>query len=73
MKVSDYIAKFFEINNINKIFSITGGFAMFMNDSFGKNNFFDIYYQHHEQACAYSAVGYSKTTNKPSIVCTTAG
>ncbi len=73
MKVSDYIATFFEKNNINKLFSITGGFAMFLNDSFGKNKYFDIYYQHHEQACAYSAVGYSKSTNKPSIVCTTAG
>jgi acetolactate synthase-1/2/3 large subunit len=73
MKVSDYIAKFFEINDINKIFSITGGFSMFMNDSFGRNKSFDIYYQHHEQACAYSAVGYSRITNKPSIVCTTAG
>lgn len=73
MKVSDYIAKFFEINNINKIFSITGGFSMFINDSFQKNKSFDIYYQHHEQACGYSAIGYSKTINKPSIVCTTAG
>ena len=73
MKVSDYITKFFEINDISKIFTITGGFAMFLNDSFGKNKKFDIYYQHHEQACAYSAVGYSKITNIPSIVCTTAG
>lgn len=73
MKVSNYIAKFFEINDINKIFTITGGFAMFLNDSFGKNKFFEIYYQHHEQACGYSAVGYSKTTNIPSVVCTTAG
>ena len=46
---------------------------MFLNDSFGKNKSFDIYYQHHEQACGYSALGYSKTTNNPSIVCTTAG
>jgi len=73
MRVSEYIANFFEKNNINKIFTITGGFAMFLNDSFGKNKSFDIYYQHHEQACAYSAIGYSKVTNNPSIVCTTAG
>ena len=46
---------------------------MFLNDSFGKNKYFDIYYQHHEQACGYSAVGYSRTTNNPSVVCTTAG
>ena len=46
---------------------------MHLNDSFGKNPGFDIYYQHHEQACAYSATGFTKTNAKPSIVCTTAG
>ena len=73
VKVSDYISDFFIKNDINTIFSITGGFAMHLNDSFGKNPKYDIYYQHHEQACGYSAVGYSKTINKPSIVCITAG
>lgn len=73
MRVSDYIIKFFEVNDINNIFTITGGFAMFLNDSFGNNKSFNICYQHHEQACGYSAVGYSRITNNPSIVCTTAG
>jgi acetolactate synthase I/II/III large subunit len=73
IKVSDYIANFLLKNNINTLFTITGGFAMHLNDSFGKNKDFNIYYQHHEQACGYSAVGYSKTNSKPSIVCTTAG
>jgi len=73
IKVSDYIVNFLSKNNINTLFTITGGFAMHLNDSFGKNKEFDIYYQHHEQACGYSAVGYSKTNSKPSIVCTTAG
>jgi acetolactate synthase-1/2/3 large subunit len=73
VKVSDYIVKFLEKNNINTLFSITGGFSMHLNDSFGNNKNFDIYYQHHEQACGYSAVGYSKTNSKISVVCTTAG
>jgi len=73
VKVSDYIINFLEKNNINTVFSITGGFAMHLNDSFGKNKNFNIYYQHHEQACGYSAVGYSKTNNKICVVCTTAG
>jgi acetolactate synthase-1/2/3 large subunit len=73
IKVSDYISNFFIKNNINTIFSITGGFAMHLNDSFGKNINYNIYYQHHEQACGYAAIGYTKTINKPSIVCTTAG
>jgi acetolactate synthase-1/2/3 large subunit len=73
IKVSDYISDFFIKNNINTIFSITGGFAMHLNDSFGKNKNYNIYYQHHEQACGYAAIGYTKSINKSSIVCTTAG
>ena len=73
IKVSDYIANFLDKNGINTIFSITGGFAMHLNDSFGNNKNFDIYYQHHEQACGYSAIGYTKSYNKISGVCITAG
>lgn len=73
IKVSDYIVEFLQKNGMNTLFTITGGFAMHLNDSFGNNKDYDIYYQHHEQACGYSAVGYSKTNSKPAIVCTTAG
>lgn len=73
VKVSDYIVNFLGKNKLNTLFTITGGFAMHLNDSFGRNTNFDIYYQHHEQACGYSALGYTKTNNIPSIVCTTAG
>ena len=72
VKVSDYITHFLEQNNINTLFTITGGFAMHLNDSFGRGKF-NTYYQHHEQACGYAALGYGKITNKPSIVCTTSG
>jgi acetolactate synthase-1/2/3 large subunit len=72
MKVSDYIVSFLQSKKINTAFTITGGFAMHLNDSFG-NSSFQIYYQHHEQACGYAAVGYTKACNIPSIVCTTAG
>lgn len=73
MKVSDYIVSFFESKDIDTLFTITGGFAMHLNDSFGNSKLFKIYYQHHEQACGYASVGYTKTSNRPSIVCTTAG
>jgi acetolactate synthase-1/2/3 large subunit len=73
VKVSDYIVEFFNKNGMDTLFTITGGFAMHLNDSFGKHENYNIYYQHHEQACGYSAVGYSKTNSKPCIVCTTAG
>jgi acetolactate synthase-1/2/3 large subunit len=73
VKVSDYIVDFLNKNGMDTLFTITGGFAMHLNDSFGKHENYSIYYQHHEQACGYSAVGYSKTNSKPCIVCTTAG
>jgi len=73
IKVSDYIVEFFYKNGIDTLFTITGGFAMHLNDSFGKHGKYNIYYQHHEQACGYAATGYSKTNSKPVIVCTTAG
>jgi len=73
IKVSEYISNLLIKNNLKTVFTITGGFAMHLNDSFGKNPAFEIYYQHHEQACGYSALGYTKTNSKPCIVCTTAG
>jgi acetolactate synthase-1/2/3 large subunit len=72
-KVSDYIVDFFNKNGINALFTITGGFAMHLNDSFGNNKNYETYYLHHEQSCGYAGVGYCKTNSKPAIVCTTAG
>ena len=73
IKVSDFISEFLNKNGIDTLFTITGGFSMHLNDSFGRHGKYKIIYQHHEQACGYAATGYSKTNSKPSIVCTTAG
>lgn len=73
IKVSEYITNLLIKNGMDTIFTITGGFAMHLNDSFGMNPQFNIYYMHHEQACGYAATGFTKTNNKPSVVCTTAG
>jgi len=73
VRVSDYIVDFFHKNGMDTLFTITGGFSMHLNDSFGIHGNYNIYYQHHEQAMAYSALGYSKTNSKPCILCTTAG
>uniref|UniRef100_A0A6C0DTP4 Uncharacterized protein n=1 Tax=viral metagenome TaxID=1070528 RepID=A0A6C0DTP4_9ZZZZ len=73
IKISDYIVDFLQKNGVNTLFTLTGGFSMHLNDSFGKHGNYNIYYQHHEQACAYSATGFTKTNSKPCVVCTTAG
>jgi acetolactate synthase-1/2/3 large subunit len=71
MKVSDYVAKYLKEKNISQVFSVTGGFAMHLNDSFGQA--LDVVYQHGENPCGYSAMGYSKMSQRPSVVCVTAG
>lgn len=73
IKISDYVVDFLQKNGMDTLFTLTGGFSMHLNDSFGKHGKYKIYYQHHEQACAYSATGFTKTNSKPCVVCTTAG
>lgn len=73
MKVSDYIANFFVKNDVNKCFTVTGGGAMHLNDSFGHHDKIHCIYNHHEQACSMSAEGYSRISGKPAIVCVTSG
>ncbi len=53
---------------------ITGGGAMHLNDSFGKRqDVLEIIFNHHEQACAIGAEGYSRTTGKLGVVNVTTG
>lgn len=73
IKVSDYIVKFFLDHNIDKCFTVTGGGAMHLNDSFGHSNDFECIYTHHEQACSMAAEGYTRISGKPAIVCVTSG
>lgn len=72
-KVSDFIINFFLKKQINTVFSVTGGFAMFLNNTIANSKNINVTYNHHEQACGYAAMGYTKNTLNPSIVCTTSG
>ena len=71
MKVSEYITEFLLTNGIRQCFSVTGGFAMHLNDSFGSK--LDVVYTHGEGPAGYSAIGYSKLNQDPSVVCVTSG
>jgi acetolactate synthase-1/2/3 large subunit len=71
MKVSEYVANYLVEHGVTQCFSVTGGFAMHLNDSFGEK--LKVVYQHGESPCGYSAVGYSKMKQQPSVVCVTAG
>jgi acetolactate synthase-1/2/3 large subunit len=71
MKVSDYITNFLIDKSITKCFSVTGGFAMHLNDSFGQK--LDVTYTHGEQPAGYAALGWSSYEHNPSICCVTSG
>jgi len=71
MKVSDYITKFLVEKGIQKCFSVTGGFAMHLNDSFGQE--LDVTYTHGEQPAGYAALGWSSYQHNPSVCCVTSG
>lgn len=72
-KLSDYIADFLVKNNITDMFTVTGGGAMHLNDSFGHKKEIKCIYNHHEQACSIAAEGYARLTNKLPAVCVTTG
>lgn len=73
MRVSDYIAEKLADEGINQLFSVTGGGAMYLNDSFGHNQRLSCIYQHHEQACAMAAEAYARYSNRMAAVCVTSG
>ena len=73
IKISDYIAKFFADHGIKAVFTVVGGGAMHMNESFGHNNKIKCIYNHHEQASAMAAEAYFRVNNKMAGVCVTSG
>lgn len=73
VKVSDYIADFCVRKGMTQVFTVVGGGAMHMNDSFGHHSGITSIYNHHEQACAMAAEGYARVTGTPAVVCVTSG
>lgn len=73
IKVSDYIANFMVEHGVKHAFTVTGGGAMHLNDSFGHKEGLKCIYNHHEQACAIAAEGYARLTGDVALVCVTSG
>jgi len=73
IKLSKFIANFFVEQGIEHIFTLTGGGAMHLNDAFGHHSELKCIYNHHEQACAIAAEGYTRLSGKLAGVCVTSG
>ena len=73
IKLSDYVATYLVENGITDGFTVVGGGAMHLNDSFGHKDGLHMHYNHHEQASSIAAESYSRFNNKPALVCVTTG
>lgn len=73
IKVSEYIADFLAGNGIEHVFTVTGGGAMHLNDALGHKKELKCIYNHHEQACAIAAEGYTRLSGRLAAVCVTSG
>jgi acetolactate synthase I/II/III large subunit len=73
MKVSDYIARFFERKGIDAVFELSGGMITHLLDSLSQTTKIRIVTMHHEQAAAFAADGYARVKNLPGIAFATSG
>lgn len=72
-KVAEIITDILEENGIKHCFTLVGGGAMHLNDSFGNANNLKCIYCMHEQGAAIAAEGYARINNKMPVVCVTTG
>lgn len=73
VKLSDYIFKYLADYGVHHVFMLTGGGAMHLNDSVGKEDRIQYICNHHEQACAMAAEGYARVSGRLGVVCVTTG
>lgn len=71
-RLSDFVAEYLkEVYKIDRVFLVSGGGAMFLNDSFGQNIPYTAF--HHEQACSFAAEGYARVNQQLAVVNVTTG
>ncbi len=73
VKVSDFIFDHLASKGLTDVFMISGGGAMHLVDSVGKNTSLTYYCPLHEQAAAIAAEGYTRVSGKPGVVVVTSG
>lgn len=73
IKLSDYVAKRLTEHGVKDVFMISGGGAMHLNDSVGKCNGLKYFCNHHEQASAIGAEGYSRVSDRLGVAVVTTG
>ena len=73
IKLSDYVAKRLTEHGVKDVFMISGGGAMHLNDAVGKCKGLKYFCNHHEQASAIGAEGYSRVSDRLGVAVVTTG
>lgn len=73
MKISDYVIKFIADLGVKHIFYISGGGAMHLNDSLGRNKDVEGICMLHEQGCSISAEAYARISESYGACLVTSG
>ena len=73
IKVSDYIARRIAELGVRHVFLVTGGAAMYLDDSLGRREELTLVCNHHEQACAIAAEGYARLGETLGVTVITTG
>ncbi len=71
IKLSDYIAKRLKEHGVDRFFMVSGGGAMHLNDSLGRQIPYTC--NHNEQGCAIAAEGYARVNQRLAVVNVTTG
>lgn len=73
MKLTDYIARFFEEQGVKDVFMLSGGGCMHLINSFGSSKKMKYWCLHHEQALAMATEAYGRFTQKLGVCVVTCG
>ncbi len=73
MKLSDYVIQFLAEKGVTHFFGMSGGAAVHLFDSIGKNPATHYVCVQHEQSASIGADGYARTTGKIGVAITTSG
>lgn len=73
VKLSDYVATFFEKIGVRHVFAVSGGASLHLIHSIAKTRGIDFVCPQHEQAGAMAADGYARMTNQVGVAIATSG
>ena len=73
IRVADYVFRRLAEHGVDRVFLVTGGGAMHLNDALGRQDRIRYICNHHEQASAMAAEGYARVSGKVGVACVTSG